>query len=80
MKLKLRYTKNIKVHEKSIKKLKGKLKLLTSRSKVGNIEVTYKKIKQLVVGWVNYSKLADMKSAMRKLDEWLRGRIQMCYW
>jgi group II intron reverse transcriptase/maturase len=70
----------MKVHEKSIKKLKNKLKLLTGRSKIGNIETTYKKIKQLVVGWVNYFKLADMKSAMRKLDEWLRRRIRMLYW
>ncbi|WP_326911522.1 group II intron maturase-specific domain-containing protein [Sedimentibacter sp. MB31-C6] len=70
----------MKVHKKSVRKLKYKLKLLTGRSKIGNIETTYKKIKQLVVGWVNYFKLADMKSAMRKLDEWLRRRIRMCYW
>ena len=70
----------MKVHEKSIHKLKDKLKLLTSRSKIGNIESTYKKIKQLVVGWINYFKMADMKSWMRSIDEWLRRRIRMCYW
>ena len=70
----------MKIHEKSIRKLKDKLKLLTGRSKIGNIETTYQKIKQLVVGWINYFKLADMKYAMRKLDEWLRRRIRMCYW
>jgi group II intron reverse transcriptase/maturase len=70
----------IKVHEKSIKKLKEKLKLLTGRSKSGNISLTYEKIKQLVIGWINYFKLADMKSLMRKLDEWLRRRVRMCYW
>lgn len=68
------------VHKKSIYKLKGKLKLLTSRNKIRNIELTYKKIKQLVVGWVNYFKLADMKSWMRSIDKWLRRRIRMCYW
>lgn len=70
----------MKVHEKSIRKLKDKLKLLTGRSKIGNIKRTYEKIKQLVIGWINYFKLADMKSSMRKLDEWLRRRIRMCYW
>jgi group II intron reverse transcriptase/maturase len=70
----------MKVHEKSIRKLKVKLKQLTGRSKIGNIELTYEKIKQLVVGWINYFKLADMKSSMRKLDEWLRRRVRMCYW
>lgn len=68
------------VHEKSVKKLKDKLRELTSRSKIGNIQSTYKKIKQLAVGWVNYFKLADMKSLISKIDEWLRRRIRMCYW
>ena len=70
----------MRVHEKSIKKLKDKLRNLTGRSKIGNIKATYKKIKQLIVGWVNYFKLADMKGIMSKIDEWLRRRIRMCYW
>jgi len=70
----------MRVHEKSIKKLKDKLKNLTGRSKIGNIQITYEKIKQLVVGWVNYFKLADMRVVMSKIDEWLRRRIRMCYW
>ena len=68
------------VHEKSAKKLKDKLRKLTGRSKIGNIKTTYEKIKQLVVGWINYFKLADMKGLMRNIDEWLRRRIRMCYW
>jgi hypothetical protein len=70
----------MRVHEKSIKKLKDKLRNLTGRSKIGNIKTTYEKIKQLIVGWVNYFKLADMKAVMSKIDEWLRRRIRMCYW
>lgn len=70
----------MRVHEKSIKKLKDKLRNLTGRSKTGNIKITYEKIKQLIVGWVNYFKLADMKGIMSKIDEWLRRRIRMCYW
>lgn len=70
----------MRVHEKSIKKLKDKLKFLTGRSKIGNIKLAYEKIKQLVVGWINYFKLADMKILLRKLDKWLRRRTRMCYW
>lgn len=70
----------MRVHEKSIKKLKDKLRNLTGRSKIGNIKATYEKIKQLIVGWINYFKLADMKVVMSKIDEWLRRRIRMCYW
>ena len=38
------------------------------------------KIKQIAIGWINYFKLADMKSTLREFDEWLRRRIRMCYW
>lgn len=53
------------VHEKSILKLKKSLKELTGRSKVKKIEVTYTKLKQKIVGWINYFKLADMKGLMK---------------
>jgi len=70
----------MRVHEKSIKKLKDKLKNLTGRSKISNIKTTYEKIEQLTVGWVNYFKLADMNGILREIDKWLRRRIRMCYW
>jgi RNA-directed DNA polymerase len=70
----------LRVHEKPVKKLKERLKFLTGRSRIGNIQTTYMKLKQVIVGWVNYYKLADMKQLMLKLDEWLRRRIRMCYW
>lgn len=68
------------VHEKSVKKLKQKLKFLTGRSRIGNINAAYKRLKQVIVGWINYFKLADMKNILRELDGWLRRRIRMCYW
>ena len=68
------------VHEKSVKKLKQKLKHLTGRSRIGNIKATYTKLKQVIVGWINYFKLANMKNKMQELDKWLRRRIRMCYW
>ena len=68
------------VHEKSFRKLKSKLKYLTGRSRIGNIQNAYVKLSQIIVGWVNYFKLANMKRRLRELDEWLRRRIRMCYW
>ncbi|SNX53238.1 Group II intron, maturase-specific domain [Thermoanaerobacterium sp. RBIITD] len=38
------------------------------------------KIKQAIVGWVNYFAIADMRNILKTLDEWLRRRIRMCYW
>lgn len=70
----------LRVHEKPIKKFKEKLRFLTGRSRIGNIQDTYMKLKQVIVGWINYYKLADMKNLMLELDKWLRRRIRMCYW
>ncbi|MCT4593803.1 MAG: hypothetical protein N4A57_05985 [Anaeromicrobium sp.] len=55
------------VHEKSVKKLKEKIKYLTGRSRIGNIRTAYLKIKQVIVGWINYFKLARMKNKLKKI-------------
>lgn len=70
----------IRVHPKSIKKFKEKLKAITGRNKATTIEMKILKLEQTIIGWVNYFKIADMKSLAKQLDEWLRRRIRMCYW
>jgi group II intron reverse transcriptase/maturase len=70
----------IRIHESSLKKLKAKLKEVTGRSNAMSMELRSIKLRQIIVGWVNYFKLADMKSTLKTLDEWLRRRIRLCYW
>ncbi len=70
----------IRVHESSLKKFKSKLKEVTGRSNAMSMELRSIKLRQIIVGWVNYFKLADMKSTLKTLDEWLRRRIRLCYW
>ncbi|MBX4270580.1 group II intron reverse transcriptase/maturase [Clostridium estertheticum] len=70
----------IRVHQNSVKKLKCKLKEITGRSNAMSMELRAIKLRQVIVGWVNYFKLADMKSTLKALDEWLRRRIRLCYW
>jgi RNA-directed DNA polymerase len=69
----------IRVHENSVKRLKDKLKEITERSNAMSMELRVIKLRQVMVGWVNYFILADMKSTLKTLDEWLR-RIRLCYW
>jgi RNA-directed DNA polymerase len=38
------------------------------------------RLNQLIRGWVNYFKLADMKNLMQQLDEWTRRHIRMVTW
>ena len=45
-----------------------------------SVEERREKLRQCIVGWVNYFGMADMKATARALDEWLRRRIRMCYW
>lgn len=70
----------LRVHPKSIAKMKAKLKELTSRSNGWGNEYRALKLTQFIRGWVNYFGLADMKSILSKTDEWLRHRIRCIYW
>jgi hypothetical protein len=38
------------------------------------------KLRYLIVGWINYYILADMKSILIKLDTMIRQRLRMCIW
>jgi len=67
-------------HPKSISKLKDKIRVVTGRSNGMSIEGRKTKLNQIIRGWVQYFKLADMKSIMKSIDEWLRRRIRMITW
>ena len=70
----------IRIHPKSVAKFKEKIREITSRSNAMSMETRYLKLKQVIVGWVNYFKIANMGNIAQKLDEWIRRRIRMCYW
>ena len=70
----------VRVHGKSWKKAKDKLRMLTSRSRCGNIVKTMERIKEYMRGWLNYYSMADMKSNIESLNGWLYRRIRMCIW
>ena len=70
----------LRVHPKSVAKMKAKLKELTLRSNGWGNERRALKLTQFIRGWVNYFAMADMKSVLCKVDEWLRHRIRCIYW
>lgn len=70
----------LRIHPKSIQKLKDKIREVTGRSNGMGIEERRTKLNQIVRGWTNYFKLADAKSLLAKIDEWLRSRIRMVTW
>ena len=70
----------LRVHPKSVAKMKEKIRMLTNRSNGWGNERRIQQIAWYVRGWVNYFKLADMKSLLKQTDEWLRRKIRAVYW
>ena len=70
----------IRVHAKSLKKAKQKLKELTSRSQGRNVRKVMDNVKVFIRGWLGYFGIASMKTTMQEWDGWLRRRIRMCIW
>jgi len=66
----------LRVHPKSIVKMKEKVKLLTCRSNGWGNERRKLALKQYITGWVNYFKLANMKSLLIETDKWYRRRLR----
>jgi RNA-directed DNA polymerase len=70
----------VRVHPKSWKKMKTRLKELTSRRSVRSIRPSLEKIKVYMRGWLNYYGVADMKNNIEEVNAWLCHRIRMCIW
>lgn len=70
----------IRVHEKSVKKFKTKIKAITARSNALNMEQRMIKLRRCIIGWLNYFGIADISKLTKELDEWTRRRIRMCFW
>lgn len=69
-----------KPHIKSVQKFKLKLKDITSRSNAVSISDKITKLNQVIRGWINYFRIADMKGLMKEIGEHLRHRLRMCIW
>ena len=68
------------VHDKSYERLKDKIKNITNRNISLNFDYRIKKLNEIIVGWVNYFKLAEMKTKLKDLDSWIRRRLRACVW
>jgi len=71
---------NIRIHDKSIKRLKDKVRRVTSRSYSISMEDRIERLNQITTGWVNYFSIAKAKGIMKELDKWIRRRLRMCLW
>jgi group II intron reverse transcriptase/maturase len=70
----------VKPHLMSIQKFQRKLRKLTKRNWSVPLDLRILKLKQVILGWVNYFRVSNMKKAMTEIDKKLRSRIRVIIW
>ena len=69
-----------KPHIKSIEKFRLKLRSILVRSRSISLDERLLKLKQLIYGWINYFRIADMKMLMKEIDHWIRRKLRVIIW
>ena len=67
-------------HQVSLANFKRKLKALTSRSWSISMDERIKRLNWVIRGWINYFRIAKMKTHMVCIDGHLRTRIRIVIW
>ena len=60
----------------SEQRLKDKLKMITQRKRGVSLEQILKELKVVLQGWLQYFKLAQMKTKLTQIGGWLRRRLK----
>ena len=69
-----------KPHQKSVERIKQKIRELTARSWGVSMEYRILRLNQTIRGWVNYFRLGKMKRICGEIDRHMRFRLRMCFW
>jgi group II intron reverse transcriptase/maturase len=69
-----------KPHLKSVRKFQRKLKQLTKRNWSISLKERIVKLNQVIRGWINYFRIADMKVTMTNTTKHLNRRIRCVIW
>ena len=70
-----------KPHIKSVQKFKTKLRDILVRSRSISLDERLLRLKQLIYGWVNYFRIADMKVLLSKeIDPNIRRKLRVIIW
>lgn len=71
---------NIRIHEKSYKRFKSRIREITSRNMGISMKLRIKKLNEYTVGWINYYGVAKVAARIKELEECLRRRLRACIW
>lgn len=70
----------IRAADKSVKRIKEKVKTLLPRNSAQQVETKMVRLAAIVRGWVQYFQLGAIKSTCKRLDELLRSRVRKLFW
>jgi group II intron reverse transcriptase/maturase len=70
----------IRVDPKALKRLKDRLRELTSRRWSVSMPRRIDKLNKYTTGWMAYFALADLSHRLRELDKWLHRRMRQIRW
>ena len=71
------YEKYVAIQGKRLKKFKDKIRQITKRNAGRRLESVIKELNPVIRGWVNYYRVANIKTLLRSLMSWIRRRLRM---
>jgi group II intron reverse transcriptase/maturase len=64
----------------ALRRLKDKIKFITKKTIPASFDERIKRLNQVLRGWINYFKLANMYGKLTDIDVWVRRRLRSCIW
>jgi RNA-directed DNA polymerase len=68
------------ISEKSIKRLKAKVREMTFRTRGIRIEKIVEELRRYLLGWQAYFNFTEARSILRELDSWIKRRLRCYLW
>ncbi len=68
------------LHEKSLKRFKDKIRELTSRNCGRSLQRVIDELMRYLKGWWGYFNIIESKTALSRIDNWIRRRLRMLMW
>jgi RNA-directed DNA polymerase len=70
----------LKVAPESLRRLKAKVRLIIREGRGRSLPQVIKELNQLLRGWMQYFRLAEVKGVFEELDGWLRRKLRCLLW
>ena len=74
------YQPRLKVAPKSVERFKAKLRMMFRHGRGRNLQRFIQELAPVLRGWVNYFRLAEVKSIFEELDQWIRRKLRCLLW